>query len=249
MLFIHSFAERSSKSELIDELTLSGEDLRRNLEELAFINRWLGGNQVTISGLNKLITRHRTRSSAIKALPISSDRLQIADLGCGGGDMLTLMAHWASKQKVEVDFTGIDANAFILAYARRNTASHANITYLQQNIFSDEFRQQTFDVVTGTLFCHHFDTASLIGLLQQLRQQVRLGIVINDIHRHWLAYYSIAWLTRWFSRSYLVKHDAKLSVWRAFRRRELEAIIAAAGFTNFQIRWRWAFRWEVVIFV
>ena len=85
--------------------------------------------------------------------------------------------------------------------------------------------------------------------MRQLRRQTRVSIILNDLHRHWLAYYSIAWLTRWFSRSYLVKHDAKLSVWRAFHRHELTRIIADAGFTDFRIRWRWAFRWEVVIFV
>ncbi len=239
MFFSKKFARRSTQSELIDELTLSGDDLRRNLEELAFINHWLGGNAVTLSGLDKVIRLNQ---------PLQKP-LRVADLGCGGGDMLVLMAKWASRKKVNATFTGVDANAFIVDYARQHTADEPRITYLLQNIFSEEFRQQTFDVVTCTLFCHHFDDQSLVNLLHQLRQQTRVAVVLNDLHRHWLAYYSIAWLTRWFSRSYLVKNDAKLSVWRAFRRRELANLLTAAGFTDFQIRWRWAFRWEVVIFV
>jgi 2-polyprenyl-3-methyl-5-hydroxy-6-metoxy-1,4-benzoquinol methylase len=241
--FLSRFDHRNNQPELIDELTLSGDDLRRNLEELAFINQWLGGNQVTLSGLNKLLAGRSANPALEPHLP-----LRIADLGCGGGDMLVLMAQWASRKKLPVDLVGIDANAFILDYARHHTRSYPNITYVQQNIFADEFRQHTFDIVTCTLFCHHFEEESLIRLLTQLRQQTRLGIVINDLHRHWFAYHSISWLTRWFSRSYLVKNDARLSVWRAFRRRDLERMISAAGYIRYQIRWRWAFRWEVVIY-
>lgn len=244
MTLFRRFDYRSNQPELIDELTLSGEDLRRNLEELAFINRWLGGNQVTLNGLNQLLAaryNHPAPSDG-KTAP-----LRIADLGCGGGDMLVRMAQWASRKKLPVALVGIDANAFIMDYARRHTHGQDRITYVQQNIFSDEFRQHTFDIVTATLFCHHFEEPSLIRLLTQLRQQTRLGIVINDLHRHWFAYHAISWLTRWFSRSYLVRNDARLSVWRAFRRSDLERILTAAGYTRYQIRWRWAFRWEVVI--
>jgi 2-polyprenyl-3-methyl-5-hydroxy-6-metoxy-1,4-benzoquinol methylase len=235
-----NLSHRSYQPELIDELTLSGEDLWRNLEELAFINYWLGGNAVTLSGLNQLLAKRKGNQT-------DGQPLRIADLGCGGGDMLMLMSRWAKKKKLDYQLVGIDANAFILNYARQHTLHEAHITYLLQNIFSEEFTTHTFDIVTCTLFCHHFTDEELIRLLSRLRQQTRLGIVINDLHRHWLAYHSIAWLTRWFSRSYLVRHDAKLSVWRAFHRHELERIIRAAGFTRYQIRWRWAFRWEVVM--
>ncbi|MBC7921081.1 MAG: methyltransferase domain-containing protein [Ferruginibacter sp.] len=224
----------------MDELTLGNEDLRRNLEELAFINHWLGGNKLTINGLEQILARYPAPHPA---------GWRIADLGCGGGDMLALMARWARRKNIGASLVGIDANGFTLAYAKEHTAAYSSITYLQQNVFSEAFKQHTFDVVTCTLFCHHFDAGHLVDLLRQLRGQTRVGIILNDLHRHWLAYYSIAWLTRWFSRSYLVKNDAKLSVWRAFHRHELTQVITDAGFTDFQIRWRWAFRWEVVIFV
>ena len=46
---------RSKEKELIDDLELDNDALRQNLEELALINKYLGGNQVTISGLSKLM--------------------------------------------------------------------------------------------------------------------------------------------------------------------------------------------------
>lgn len=232
---------RSKEKELIDDLELDNDALRENLEELAIINKYLGGNQVTISGLKKLIL------NADSSLSNNKSTITIADLGCGGGDMLMVMADWAKKKGINAQFIGIDANDFMIDFAKERTLNYQNITYLHQNIFSEEFQKHSFDIVTMTLFCHHFEDESLIKILHQFRKQTRLGVVINDIHRHWFAYHSIALITRLFLKSYLVKNDAKLSVWRAFHKSDLESIIQKAGYPNYSIRWKWAFRWEVVL--
>ena len=255
---------RSNKKELIDDLELDNDALRENLEELAIINKYLGGNQVTISGLKKLLLNLDSpdfridglkqennpvisKSDESKFRQLNNSPITIADLGCGGGDMLMVMADWVKKKGIDAQFIGIDANDFMIDFAKSRTANCQNINYLHQNIFSEEFKKHSFDIVTMTLFCHHFEDEALIKILQQFRKQTRLGVVINDIHRHWFAYHSIAWITKFFFKSYLVKNDAKLSVWRAFRRKDLENIIQKAGYTNYSIRWKWAFRWEVVL--
>lgn len=229
---------RSTEKELIDDLDLDNDALRQNLEELAIINQYLGGNQVTISGLE----------TVLKASKPTQNTYKIADLGCGGGDMLMVIAKWARKKQLKTTLIGIDANDFMIEFAKKRTAQFQEITYLHQNIFAEAFQEHSFDIVTMTLFCHHFDDESLVKLLKQLKQQSRVAIVINDIHRHWFAYHSIAWITKLFLKSYLVKNDAKLSVWRAFRKSDLENIIQQAGFSRFSIKWKWAFRWEVVLF-
>ncbi len=232
------FEQRSTQAELMDELTLGGEEMAQTLRELKFINHWLGGNQVTLRGLNELLetTGHRDLSGPLK----------IADLGCGGGDMLRLMARWARKRKLKAKFIGVDANDYIISYAGQHSVDFPEIEYLSENIFSPLFAGREFDIVTCTLFCHHFTDDDLVRLFSQLKAQTCTGLVINDLHRHWLAYHSISYLTRWFSKSYLVRNDAKLSVWRAFRRRELEMILKKAGWKNYRISWAWAFRWQVV---
>jgi ubiquinone/menaquinone biosynthesis C-methylase UbiE len=230
---------RSNEKELIDDLELENDALRQNLEELALINKYLGGNQVTTSGLSRLLPN--------SPIPNPQSPITIADLGCGGGDMLMVMADWAKKKGINAQFIGIDANDFMIDFGTKRTANYPNISYLHQDIYSEKFKEKSFDIVTMTLFCHHFSDESLVQILQQLKKQTRIGIVINDIHRHWFAYHSIAWITKLFLKSYLVKNDAKLSVWRAFVREDLEKIIQKSGFTNYSIRWKWAFRWEVVL--
>lgn len=99
----------------------------------------------------------------------------------------------------------------------------------------------------ATLFFHHFTTEQLVQLLRQLVQQARIALIVNDLHRHPLAYYSIRLLTQLFSKSAMVKYDAPLSVLRGFTRSELLEILHAAGIKGYELRWKWAFRWQLVI--
>lgn len=219
----------------MDDLTLATDALRQNLRELEVTNRLLGGNAVTLGGLRKLLAEVPSRTS-----------LHVADLGCGGGDMLRLMARWFGRRGTPARLTGVDANAFMLDYAQEQTRDLPEIGYRQLDVFSDEFAQLSFDVVTMTLFCHHFTDLQLVKLFATLRQNTRMGIVINDLHRHPVAYYAIWTIATLLRTSHLYRHDSRLSVARAFRRRDLVEVLHRAGFGRVSVRWRWAFRWEVV---
>lgn len=242
-----NLSKRSYKAELIDDLNLSNDALRQNLEELATINKWLGGNQLTLSGLEKLMfQKNHSNDNYLNSLIGGRGAIKIADIGCGGGDMLKLMANWAKKEGLKADFVGIDANQFMIDFAKKRTANFENIAYLKEDAFSDKIKNFKIDIATLTLFCHHFTENQLIDLFTNLRKNCAIGIIINDLHRHWFAYYSISWLTAIFSKSYLVKNDARLSVWRGFHKNELIDILQKAGFQHFTVKWKWAFRWEVV---
>jgi 2-polyprenyl-3-methyl-5-hydroxy-6-metoxy-1,4-benzoquinol methylase len=217
----------------MDDLDCSGEVVHQTLRELDTINELLGGNYVTMSGLRKL-TNGKTG-------------LTIVDLGCGSGDMLKRIRRWSLVKKSNHTLIGIDANPNIVSFARSHTPADCQIEYSIKDIFSDSFKQEKFDVVIGTLFFHHFTDEQLIHFFRRLKSQVRFGIVINDIHRHWFSFYSIKLLTRVLSKSPMVKFDAPLSVLRAFKKNELKNILDRAGFRHYSIHWCWAFRWQVVI--
>lgn len=232
------FAYRSNEAELMDDLRSSGEVIDRTLRELEVINRWLGGNKVTLDGFDMLLSK----------TGFSSNRpLRIVDIGCGGGDMLKLIARHLRRQGIHAALIGIDANPHIVAFAKNNTRDYPEISYRPHNIFSETFRSMSFDIVTCTLFTHHFTDSQLVELFAQLRRQATLGMVINDLHRHALAYYSIKMLTALFSRSEMVRNDAAVSVLRAFRKTELASLLRAAGIHEFSLRWMWAFRWQAVV--
>ncbi len=231
-----NFSIRSEQIEIMDDLNCQGEVVDQTLRELETINALLGGNYVTINGIKKLLQHN-----------VTSGSISVVDLGCGGGDILKLISSWAKKKNLKLDLTGIDANPNIIRFAQNNSTSFPQIQYETVDIFSNEFKSKKFDVIIGTLFFHHFSSNELIRFFEKAKDQATLGIVINDIHRHWLAYYSIKLLTKLFSKSAMVKFDAPLSVLRAFRRKELIKILEKSGIKNYSLKWMWAFRWQVVI--
>ncbi len=232
-----NFARRSKQTEIMDNLQGTGPDWFQALRELKVINKYLGGNQVSIRGLQRILQK-------TAALP---EKLVIADIGCGGGDMLQLLARWGRKNRIPMHLYGVDANPNIVAYAKQNTAAYPEISYLTADIFSEKFTERQFDIVNCTLFTHHFTNQQLVRMLRSLLRQARLGVVVNDLHRHPLAYYSIKLLTRAVSKSYMVKHDAPVSVLRSFSRQDWQHILQEAGIQNYQIQWKWAFRWMLTI--
>ncbi len=233
------FKNRSTELELMDDLQLSNDDLRKNLDELEVINKWLGGNKVVTNALSRILIRQK---------PTLTSPITIADIGCGGGDILREVACWANQKNISVNLTGIDANSFMVSYATQKCEGYKNISVIQENIFDTQFKTRRYDVVICSLFCHHFTTPELINLLKQLHKQANIAVIINDLHRHPLAYYSIKYITKLFSGSYLVKNDAPLSVLRAFKKPEILNILNQAGVTHYSLRWLWAFRWQIILY-
>ena len=221
----------------MDDFSITGEVMDTTLLEIERINQLLGGNDVTISGLSYLLKKS-------KNLP---KHLTITDLGCGGGEMLELMDKKVRKLGFISNLIGIDANPYIIGFCRSRYKNQANFEFTATDVLSKSMTSRQSDIVTATLFMHHFETDQLIELIRRLKNQARFGIVINDLHRHWFAYYSILFLTKLLSKSSMVKYDAPMSVKRAFKRSDWAEILEKAGIQNYRLQWKWAFRWQVVI--
>jgi ubiquinone/menaquinone biosynthesis C-methylase UbiE len=224
---------RSEEEEIMDDLSDDSPSLYRALKELDIINHLLGGNAVTLKAIKKIF----------KAQP--QKNWLIADLGCGSGEMLLKIAKWSRRENISVQLQGFDANPNVIAYAKEHCKDFPEISFYPENIFSESFKNRRFDLLTCTLFLHHFSKDDLVQLLSQFRKQSD-KVIINDLHRHPFAYYSIKWITKFFSRSTMVKNDACLSVWRAFTRKDWEEILNHAEIRKYSLVWRWAFRWRLV---
>jgi 2-polyprenyl-3-methyl-5-hydroxy-6-metoxy-1,4-benzoquinol methylase len=222
---------RSQEEEIMDDLAIDGEVIDQTLRELNTINQLLGGNQISL----ELFKKHARGKKEIS----------LADLGCGGGDIMVSMAKWCRKQGIKASFVGIDANPHIVAYAQKHTAEYPEIQYKCLNIFDTAFQAMQFDLIHCCLFTHHFTSEQLASLFRSFHQQAKVGVIINDLHRHFLAYHSIKLLTKIFSRSYMVQNDAAVSVARGFKKAELVQILTDAGVEKYHLKWKWAFRWQL----
>ncbi|RDV11313.1 methyltransferase domain-containing protein [Pontibacter diazotrophicus] len=230
--------KRSNEPEIMDDLQLGGQEMYQTLKELEVINNYLGGHKVVLDALDKLVAKHKDK------LP---QPLHITDIGCGGGDTLLNIAKWAKNRNIAVKLTGVDANNYIVQVAQERCSHFPFVEVEQHDVFSDSFAQHKYDVLVCSLFCHHFTDPQLVKMFSQLYQQAQMVVIINDLHRHWFAYHSIKLLTALFSKSYLVKHDGPLSVWRAFKRRELNSLVQKAGIAKYSLHWKWAFRWQLLL--
>jgi 2-polyprenyl-3-methyl-5-hydroxy-6-metoxy-1,4-benzoquinol methylase len=225
------FSTRSEALELLDQPDIPAADIQRNLYELSIINHKLGGHAVTTEGFFSLAGK----------LP----KIQVCEIGCGGGDNLKAIEEKAKKYYTGLAFTGIDINEDCIRVAEKMKWEKP-AEFVLSDYKKAHFKSKP-DIIFSSLFCHHFKEDELIEMFRWMSENSVLGFFINDLHRHPFAYHSIRMLTSLFSKSYLVKNDAPLSVLRGFKKKELTALLEKAGISNYTIRWKWAFRWLVIV--
>jgi 2-polyprenyl-3-methyl-5-hydroxy-6-metoxy-1,4-benzoquinol methylase len=226
-----NLAQRSYTKELMDRDDIPFDAMAQTLKELNSVNTYLGGHAITLKGLQQLAD---DRSSLV-----------ICEIGCGGGDNLHAIWKQLQDKHITVRFIGIDMNPECIAYAKRQYPALPCEWICSDYAIAS--LQDKPDIIFSSLFCHHFTDEQLQQMLQWLKQHSRAGFFINDLHRHWLAYYLIKYITKFFSRSYLVKNDASLSVARSFRKKEWQQLLQVSGCNDYNISWQWAFRYLVTV--
>ena len=230
MSFLVDTSHRSSEMEIMDDLTMEGALFRDTLDKLEIINRFLGGNSVTINGLKNLL-KNQSKNKTIT----------IVDLGCGNGDILRDVAKFGRKNNYSFNLIGIDANLAAIEYAKELSKEYSELSFKTIDILSEDFKKQSYDVVLCTLFLHHFKNEELISFLKTTTNKATIGVVVNDLHRHKLAYYLFK-LIGFFIKNKMVRQDGLTSVLRAFKREDLENIAKEIK-VHFSIQWKWAFRY------
>ena len=240
-----SLRYRSYTNELLDADNIPFEDIKRNMQELNTINTLLGGHKITVDG--------------VKAFTKNKNALHICEIGCGGGDNLNAIAKWSKGQLLksrqpelveggahinEDGYTGIDLKKECIDFASQQYGFLA--TWITSDYSKLNFENEKPDVIFSSLFCHHFTEKELVKMLQWKLENSKQGFFINDLQRNAVAYFLIKWLTKIFSKSYLVKNDAPLSVARGFHKKEWIDMLQKAGITNYTIEWKWAFRYLII---
>ncbi|RFM31755.1 methyltransferase domain-containing protein [Chitinophaga silvisoli] len=229
-------SQRTSAPEIMDDFQMEGDHLRQTLDEIAGINQLLGGNRITVQGVRQLL----------QSIP-RDKTVSIVDLGCGNGDMLRTLAKTFRQEGRQIQFTGIDANRFTIDHAIALSATYPEITYHCTDIFAEEFAASKYDIVLCTLTLHHFAEAEIINLLQLLRRNAGIGIVINDLHRSRMAYYLFCLFSFMWGLGTMAKEDGRISILRGFKRKELIALATSLNIVQYTLRWKWAYRYQWII--
>lgn len=206
----------------MDEPVADAGELEANLRDIAFANARLGGTAPVVRALRRL-----------SASPASAR--SVLDVGSGAGDVPLAMVRDGARRGVQLHVTCLDHSEQMLAIARRATAADPALSFVRADGAALPFRDGAFDVVTCTLALHHFEPDGARALLRELRRVARLSPVVCDLRRSVVAF-GATWLWSRTSRNRLTRHDAPLSVRRAYTPQEALALARDAGWRAPRVR-------------
>ena len=224
----------------MDDFTIVDERLTTALDNLRYVNRFLGGYAAAMAAMTPLWRAH------------PPDRpLRVLDLATGVADFPDYLARWAGRRGRVLEVVALDANPATVAYAQKTldrdlpAPLRPRVRVEVGDALALPYDDAAFDVAVTSLFMHHLTHGDAVTLVREMNRVARHGFVVNDLHRHRLAYYSILALAAVLPVSPMFRHDGPISVLRGFSRDDLHAIAQDAGLGAYRIRWHWAFRWTL----
>lgn len=227
--------QKSHKRELLDlgPKNYSLKEYKHCLYQLEKIGLWLGGDSATLKAF-----------SSLKKAPCS-----ILDVGCGLGAFTLRLAQKYPQAKV----LGIDLNPDAIGEALKNKRvyekkSGFSLTNLDFQVkkFEELKKNQSFDVVTSTLFCHHLNDKELIGFLKKATDRSESAVIINDLQRSSRAY-CLFWLISFLFKNRLIRSDGLLSIKRSLIKEEWISRLKRAEINHYSVEKRRGFRFIVKI--
>jgi SAM-dependent methyltransferase len=225
---------RSDELELMDDPAIDRQELIESLIQLRRINKFLGAAFPTLEGVRRL-----WRQAGCPA------HLSLLDVGAGSGDGNRLLLRWASLRGVQLHITLLDLHPDTCAVAAACYEDEPRVCVRQGDLFA--VPPASVDIVTASLVLHHIPPHQVADVLRTLARASRLGVIINDLHRHPLAWLGIWLITRLFSRNRLIRHDGPLSVQRGFQAADFDALQALPDLTGLLYSWRPLFRYLVTV--
>lgn len=189
-----------------------------------------------LAQVNPITFAARPTLAFLERIVEPGQRLKLLDVGFGHGDMLRRIAGWGARRGVDCELVGIDLNPRSEAIARAATPRAMPITYRTGDFA--ELAGQGWDAVVSSLVAHHMSRDQLLTFLHFMERESARGWLVNDLHRHRLAYFGyplLAWMMGWHR---IVREDGTLSIARSFRPGEWDELLAAAGVAGAEVR-RW----------
>jgi ubiquinone/menaquinone biosynthesis C-methylase UbiE len=199
--------------------------LELDLHNLEKINRWFGGRRA----VRRLWERVGARRSSFSLI----------DLATGFGDHPRALVQAARRKGQILKIYAVDRQYATLQLARKETDPGDGIFYIQADVRALPFKDASVDGVFCTLALHHFGEGDAIQILREMKRLGRQAVVCLDLERSWLAVVAIWLLTVIWMRNPMTRHDARLSVRRAFSEAELKLLAGEAGWSSF---WHARFR-------
>jgi SAM-dependent methyltransferase len=192
--------------------------LTDNLRDLRRINRWSGGAHLSAKAIDVLLGDRKA--------------VHLLDVGTGGADIPLGLIRRADGRGVQMTAVGIDSRPEVLAAAARANPASTTDRRLELRLGDGRnlpYPDRSFDIVHASLVHHHLEPAGAETLLHEMARVSRWGVVVNDLDRTLLGWMG-AWLVgHLLTGNRYTRHDAPLSVRRAYRADEMADLLRISG--------------------
>jgi len=204
--------------EMMDRDQVPSAELECDLQRLRQLNRWFGSYYLVLGFIRRWIR--------------PSDKLRVADLATGSGDIPRLIVDYARRIGAKVEIDALDRQPATLEIARRLSADYPEISYREANILQWN-SVESYDITLCTLALHHFSNEDAVRLLRRCCQVSKRFVLVSDLRRSFSLMAGIYVLTTLIFREPMTRYDARLSAIRAFSFSEMRDLALRAGWENF----------------
>ena len=209
---------RSEQQEWLDAEDIPAPDLHENLQDLCWLNRYLGSHRVVWTAVQRLWCAAG-----------APQQWSILDVGTGAADIPDVLRRWGQQHAIRGLLVALDNHRGVLAYRQGLGETDTSVAFVQGDGLRLPFRPRTFDVVVCSTMLHHLEWHEGITLLREMATLARHGVVVNDLLRGRLHYYAARLLLPLVTRNRLTRHDGPLSVLRAYSVDEVRSMARLAG--------------------
>jgi 2-polyprenyl-3-methyl-5-hydroxy-6-metoxy-1,4-benzoquinol methylase len=156
--------------------------------------------------------------------------VSMLDIGTGAADIPAALIERFAERGVVLTVHAIDAREEMVELATERVGERPDLTLAVTTAAERlPYADGDFDVVHSSMVVHHLEPTAAIGLLREAARVGVLGVVVNDLDRTRMSWLGAWLLSHLLTRNPYTRHDAPLSVRRAYRPNEVEAMAAAAG--------------------
>lgn len=223
--------------ELLDAAWHDRAELEQSLDQVAEVNRLLGGTRAVLRTLDALFDGTLDGARATRIL----------DVGTGSADIPLAIARHAQQRGRPMEIVATDVHPQMREIARDRARDTACITIGAADALDLAYADDSFDVVLLSLTLHHFERDDQLRALREAGRVARHAVIVNELERCRANYLGARLLaaTRWRGNR-LTRHDGPLSVLRAFTRAELNELANMAGLDVLVLRRRFFYRLVLV---
>lgn len=214
----------------MDDPNLDRESYKKAYHDINRCNTLLGGANITLKAIKKLMHSHPKKSYTI------------FDMGCGDGYMLRKVSQEFENQDVDLKLIGIDLRDDVIAIAEEASCSFPNISFQKSDIMNLN-RVQNCDILLCTLTMHHFEDDEIEKFATRFGELAKIGVIINDLQRSKLAYGLFKLFSFFFIKTQIAKEDGLISISKSFHKKELQRLADKISGLKHTIEWKWAFRY------